>query len=158
MADNTVRGRFVWHELYTPNVAGAHEFYSKTAGWKTQGWEQDPSYRMFAAPTGPLGATQSRTGVPQWWHIGATDVDAQSRQRLGARSRGAADAANAGRYAVLADRAARRSGALARRAPPETDPSTANSAAGLRRRSDPSRRLASTRSCSAGTSLANTLG
>ena len=29
MADATAKGRFVWHELITPNAAGAHEFYSK---------------------------------------------------------------------------------------------------------------------------------
>src|SRR5688572_5817723 len=26
MADNTVRGRFVWHELMTPDTSGAHAF------------------------------------------------------------------------------------------------------------------------------------
>jgi hypothetical protein len=57
MADNTVRGRFVWHELITPNGAGAHEFYGKTLGWAKQGWDQQPSYQMFTAASGPLGAT-----------------------------------------------------------------------------------------------------
>ena len=56
MADANVRGRFVWHELYTPNPAGAHEFYGKTVGWKSQAWDQDPGYVMFTAPTGPIGA------------------------------------------------------------------------------------------------------
>src|SRR5262245_5602166 len=78
MADNTVRGRFVWHELITPNGAGAHEFYGKTIGWKKQGWEQDPSYQMFTASSGPLGATvEKRDAVPQWLaYVGTTDVDA----------------------------------------------------------------------------------
>ena len=108
MADNTVRGRFVWHELYTPNGDGAHEFYSKTAGWKTQGWEQDPSYRMFAAPTGPLGASvETRDGVPQWVpYIGTLDVDAtvEAAKRLGAKvTKEPETLPNAGRYAVLTD-------------------------------------------------------
>ena len=55
MADATVRGEFVWHDLLTPNAAGAHEFYRKAVGWKTQPWERDPSYVMFAAPSGPIG-------------------------------------------------------------------------------------------------------
>ncbi len=108
MADNTVRGRFVWHELYTPNGDGAHEFYSKAVGWKTQGWEQNPSYRMFAAPTGPLGATvESRDGVPEWVpYIGTTDVDAtvETAKRLGAKvTKEPETLPNAGRYAVLTD-------------------------------------------------------
>jgi len=32
MANATVRGRFVWHELYTPNRPGSQEFYGKVAG------------------------------------------------------------------------------------------------------------------------------
>ena len=76
MTDNTVRGRFVWHELITPNGAGAHEFYGKTLGWKKQSWEQDASYQMFAAASGPLGATvEKRDAVPHWLpYIGTTVV------------------------------------------------------------------------------------
>jgi hypothetical protein len=108
MADNTVRGRFVWHELYTPNKAGAHEFYTKTLPWKVQGWEQDPSYTMFTAASGPLGASvESRDGAPRWLpYIGALDVDAtvESAQRLGATVvQPATTLPNAGRYAVLKD-------------------------------------------------------
>jgi predicted enzyme related to lactoylglutathione lyase len=107
MADN-VRGRFVWHELVTPNGKGAHEFYSKSVGWKTQGWEQDSSYQMFVAPTGPLGATvESRDGVPRWIpYVGTDDVDAtvETAKRLGATVTTApADIPNGGRYAILAD-------------------------------------------------------
>ena len=57
MADATVRGRFVWHDLLTPNSAGAHEFYRKALGWETQAWDQDRSYLMFAGPNGPIGGT-----------------------------------------------------------------------------------------------------
>ena len=63
MADANVRGRFVWHELYTPNPAGAHEFYAKAVGWKAEAWEQDPDYVMFQAPSGPIGADISFKGV-----------------------------------------------------------------------------------------------
>jgi predicted enzyme related to lactoylglutathione lyase len=92
----------------TPNVAGAHEFYSTTLGWKTQAGEQDPSYQMFAAPSGPLGAAvETRTGAPQWVpYIGTIDVDATTAAATGLGGRvavPAADISNAGRYALLAD-------------------------------------------------------
>jgi predicted enzyme related to lactoylglutathione lyase len=108
MADNTVRGRFVWHELVTPNGEGAHEFYSKAVGWKTQAWEQDSSYQMFVASTGPLGATvESRDGVPHWVpYVGVTDVDATVAKATALGAKVAMEPAslpNAGRYAVLTD-------------------------------------------------------
>jgi predicted enzyme related to lactoylglutathione lyase len=108
MADNTVRGRFVWHELLTPNGAGAHEFYSNVLGWQTEAWEHDPSYRMFAAKTGPLGAAvEKRDGVPQWIaYIGTDDVDAtvEAATRLGASvTTPPTTVPNAGRLAVLTD-------------------------------------------------------
>jgi hypothetical protein len=108
MADATVRGRFVWHDLLTPNPGGAHEFYGKVLGWKKQTWEQDPSYLMFAAPSGPIGGTvDARALTPHWLpYIGTTDVDAtvEKATQLGARVLSAAQALpNGGRYATLAD-------------------------------------------------------
>ena len=106
MAD--ARGKFVWHELITPNAAGAHEFYSKTLGWKQQAWDQDKSYSMFVAPTGPLGAAvENRNGVPRWLaYIDVPSVDATvaAAVRLGAKVlTPPADIANGGRHAALAD-------------------------------------------------------
>jgi predicted enzyme related to lactoylglutathione lyase len=108
MADNTVRGRFVWHELLTPNKAGAHDFYSKAVGWAKQAWDQDPSYTMFAAASGPLGASiESREGTPHWRpYIGTLDVDetVATATRLGAKvTSPPASLPNAGRFAVLED-------------------------------------------------------
>lgn len=108
MANATVRGRFVWHELYTPNRAGSQEFYGKVAGWKVQAWDQDPEYQMFAANTGPIGAAiEDRAGTPQWLtYIGTTDVDAtaDAATRAGGRVQMAPTSLpNGGRYAVLAD-------------------------------------------------------
>ncbi len=108
MADDTVRGRFVWHELLTPNKAGAHEFYSKAVGWAKQAWEQDPSYTMFAAASGPLGASiESREETPHWRpYIGTLDVDeaVATATRLGAEVlTPATSLPNAGRFAVLQD-------------------------------------------------------
>lgn len=108
MADLTVRGQFVWHELWTPNPAGAHEFYSNVVGWSTQAWEQDPSYSMFVGPKGPLGgALHKRAGTPQWLpYVGVTDVDAAAATvaRLGGRTQTPpANLPNGGRHAVLVD-------------------------------------------------------
>lgn len=108
MADASVRGRFVWHELSTPNPAGALEFYGKTVGWRKQAWEQDPNYLMFVAPTGPIGATvEARNGTPHWLpYVGTPNVDAtvEAATRLGASvTTPPTDIPSGGRYAVLAD-------------------------------------------------------
>ena len=108
MADGSVRGRFVWHDLQTPNPAGAHDFYGRVLGWNKQAWDQDPSYLMFAAPTGPLGgAVETRNATPQWLaYIGTTDVDEAiaAATALGGRVLTPATALpNGGRYAVLVD-------------------------------------------------------
>lgn len=108
MADATIRGRFVWHDLMTPNPAGAHEFYGKTVGWKQQAWDQDPSYQMFAAPSGPIGGSiEARAQTPHWLaYIGTPDLDAAvaTATSLGARVLHPAESLpNGGRYASLAD-------------------------------------------------------
>lgn len=108
MADATARGKFVWHELVTPNAAGAHEFYSKAVGWKRQAWEHDKSYSMFVGPAGPIGAAvENRSAVPHWRaYIGVPSVDAAvaTAVRLGAKVlTPPTDVPNAGRHAALAD-------------------------------------------------------
>ena len=108
MADSTARGRFVWHELMTPNGAGAHEFYKKTVGWNTQAWEHDKSYVMFVGPNGPLGASiESRDGAPQWIpYVGTDEVDATAQEatrRGGGVTKPTASIADGGTYAVLTD-------------------------------------------------------
>jgi predicted enzyme related to lactoylglutathione lyase len=108
MADNTVRGRFVWHELMTPDTSGAHAFYSKVVGWKTQPWEHDPSYQMFAAASGPLGGSVAQpSGTPHWLHyIGTPDIDATVatvKSRGGSVTKEITSMPNGGKYAVLAD-------------------------------------------------------
>lgn len=108
MADGTVRGEFVWHDLLTPNAAGAHEFYKKAVGWKTQPWERDSSYVMFAAPSGPIGGvTEARAATPHWVsYISTSDVDAttEAATRLGARVQTPpTPLPNGGRFALLFD-------------------------------------------------------
>jgi predicted enzyme related to lactoylglutathione lyase len=108
MADPSVRGRFVWHELWTPNSAGAHEFYSELVGWRTQAWEHDASYSLFVGPNGPIGGAEVRkSGTPQWVpYLGVADADAAAATvaRLGGRAlTPPTDLPNGGRHAVLVD-------------------------------------------------------
>lgn len=108
MADKTIRGRFVWHELMTADSAAAHGFYNKVLGWSSQPAEHDPSYSMFAAATGPLGGTVAQSaGAPGWLHyIGTTDLEATVRQakELGASvTKEITPTGTGGSYAVLTD-------------------------------------------------------
>jgi predicted enzyme related to lactoylglutathione lyase len=108
MADPSVRGRFVWHELWTPNSAGAHEFYSELVGWRSQAWEHDASYSLFVGPNGPVGGAEvKKAGTPQWVpYVGVTDVDAATATatELGGRAQTPpTDLPNGGRHAVLVD-------------------------------------------------------
>jgi predicted enzyme related to lactoylglutathione lyase len=108
MTDSAARGRFVWHELLTPNGPAAQAFYARTLGWKTQGWEHDPSYSLFVGTSGPLGASiEKRTATPQWVaYIGTPDVAAtvDAAVRLGGRLITPPTVVpNAGTHAVLAD-------------------------------------------------------
>ena len=108
MADQSIRGRFVWHDLMTPDVAGAHGFYSKALGWTTQAFDQDPSYPMFAAGSGPIGGSVAEpSGSPHWLpYIGTPDVAAtieQAKSLGGNVVKGATSIPNGGTYAILSD-------------------------------------------------------
>lgn len=108
MAQVPVSGWFVWHELLTPNAAGAHDFYANTLGWEPQPWDGDPAYVMFKARSGPAGATvESKSAIPHWLpYISTRDVDAtiEAAGRLGGRvEKPATPLPNGGRYAVLVD-------------------------------------------------------
>lgn len=108
MADQSVRGRFVWHELVTPDANAAHAFYGKAIGWKPQPWEEDASYVMFAAQRGPIGATVAGNGsAPHWLpYIGTGDIDATielAKQKGGSVVKDVDTLSTGSRYAVLQD-------------------------------------------------------
>jgi predicted enzyme related to lactoylglutathione lyase len=109
MADQRVRGRFVWHELTTPDANAAHAFYSKAIGWKSQPWEEDSSYVMFAAPRGPVGATvnSSDGAAPSWLpYIGTGDIEStieQAKENGGSVLEEIDTLSSGSRYAVLQD-------------------------------------------------------
>ena len=108
MADQSVRGRFVWHELVTPDSNAAHAFYGKAIGWKSQPWEEDASYVMFAAARGPIGATVGGNGSAAHWlpYVGTGDLDATielAKQKGGSVVKDVATLSTGSRYAVLQD-------------------------------------------------------
>jgi predicted enzyme related to lactoylglutathione lyase len=112
MSNADIRGRFVWHELMTTDIKAAGAFYPKFTSWKTQSWDKDPSYTMWAGAKGAFGGVRTlsdaaRAAGPHWLpYIGTPDVDAavQAAQTLGARVyMGATDIPDTGRFAVLAD-------------------------------------------------------
>jgi predicted enzyme related to lactoylglutathione lyase len=114
MANATVRGRFVWHELMTTDTKSAASFYSKVVGWKTQAWEHDPSYTTFIANGRPMAGLMllpedaKAMGAPPSWliYIGTADVDEAARQAasLGGKIlRAATDIPTIGRFAVIQD-------------------------------------------------------
>ena len=108
-----VRGRFVWHQLMTRDVAGAKKFYSKLIGWKTIPWPLDPAYTVCHADVGPVAGIMEIPAdmpaeVPAHWiqYIGTRDVDgtAEAAVRAGGSVLTAPnDMQGAGRYAVLKD-------------------------------------------------------
>lgn len=114
---STVRGRFLWYDLMTPDVDAATRFYSAITGWTLTPWatgEGRPPYTMWTNHDAPLGgvmtlsAEQAARGAPPHWlaYIGTPDVDATHHEALalGARSLVApTDIPTVGRFAVLAD-------------------------------------------------------
>jgi predicted enzyme related to lactoylglutathione lyase len=108
-----VRGRFVWHQLMTRDVAGAKKFYSKLVGWKTLPWPLDPAYTVCHADAGPVAGIMEITPdlpaeVPSHWllYIGTRDVDGTAEAAVragGSIVKEPSDMAGAGRYAVLKD-------------------------------------------------------
>jgi predicted enzyme related to lactoylglutathione lyase len=113
MSNAEIRGRFIWHELVTPDPAAAAAFYSKVVPWKAQPSAQ-PSYMLWmAGKTGTGGlvalpAEEEAAGrAPHWLvYIGTPDVDAtvQEAERLGATVMKAPEnVPEVGRYAVLTD-------------------------------------------------------
>ncbi len=113
MADASVRGRFVWHELMTTDTKSAGNFFTKIVGWKTQASPQDPNYTVFVT-TRPMAGLMvvpreaaAMGAGPSWMtYIGSPNVDETARQAtsLGGKTlRAPEDIPTVGRFAVLAD-------------------------------------------------------
>lgn len=112
MADATIRGRFVWHELMTTDSKAAADFYARVIGWKVKPWEQNPSYLMMSMGSAPMAGVFPRPDEasetpPLWYTYMATpDVDATSRQAeaLGGKvMRAPSDIPTIGRFSIIRD-------------------------------------------------------
>ena len=107
------RGRFVWHELMTPDTAAAEQFYKEVIGWRTSKMEGFDYTFWWAGEqmVGGLMATipeAAEMGAPPSWlaYIEVPDCDATVAQaeQLGAKVLMPAKTMEmAGRFAVLTD-------------------------------------------------------
>lgn len=113
----SARGRFLWYELMTTDVAGAKEFYRKAVGWDSAPWEGAsavPSYHLWTNGGTPLGGLmdlpeQARAGgaPPSWTaYISTPDVDgtiARGKTLNGSVLVEPVDLPDVGRFAILSD-------------------------------------------------------
>jgi len=111
MSNAEVLGRFVWHELMTPDPAGAAAFYPKVLPWRTAP-SSLPGYTIFMAGQtqigGLMGSPSDSSAATAHWliYVGTPNVDSTCTQAqgLGAHMvKAPADIPNVGRFAVLAD-------------------------------------------------------
>jgi len=111
VAEPSSRGRFVWHELVTPNPAAAIAFYPAITGWTVQPFADNPSYKMWSAGQTMIGGVMDLPGgpsAPPHWlpYVGVDDVDDSVRQAVGLGANvqvPAQDIPNVGRFAILID-------------------------------------------------------
>jgi predicted enzyme related to lactoylglutathione lyase len=107
-------GRFVWHDLTTPSMAGAQEFYGKLLGWTFKSVETGPGQPAYALiqlgdrQIGGITETPAGSHFPPYWlgYVSVSDVDAtaDAAQAAGGRvAMGPAEIPHVGRFALLED-------------------------------------------------------
>jgi hypothetical protein len=118
--DTDNRGRFMWHELMTPDPAAAKQFYQEVVGWGTSQWPgQAPDgapadYTMWMAGEAPVGGLMNMppdaaaNGAPPNWlaYVAVPNVDetiAEATRRGGGVLMPAVTMPGVGRFAVLRD-------------------------------------------------------
>jgi uncharacterized protein len=111
MSNAEIRGRFIWHELLTTDIAASSAFYQKVLPWRTQASSM-PGYTIWMAGQTQIGGLMAlpaeAAGAPPHWllYVGTPNVDATcaQAQALGAKvHKAATDIPNVGRFAVLTD-------------------------------------------------------
>ncbi len=113
MSQADLQGKFVWHELMTPDAQAAADFYARVLPWTTEA-STVPGYTLWmsgmAGVAGLMGQPQAvrDSGTPPSWlvYIAAPDVDAtvEAAQRLGGKVlKSPTDIPGIGRFAVLSD-------------------------------------------------------
>ena len=114
MAGESVRGRFVWHELMTTDPQAAKAFYTAVIGWGTKEWDGPQPYTMWTWGESQMGGLielpkeAQDMGVRPYWlaYIGTPDVDATVARatELGATTlMPPKDIPTIGRFAILQD-------------------------------------------------------
>jgi predicted enzyme related to lactoylglutathione lyase len=115
MPDESVRGRFVWHELLTSDPEAAQAFYKPLIGWETAAFEgADEPYTMWTYEEQPMGGVMElpadavEMGASPHWlpYMGVEDVDASVEQAKGlggSALRDPFDVPTVGRIGILAD-------------------------------------------------------
>jgi len=106
MADN-MRGRFVWHELMTPDPKAAVLFYGKVAGWTPKPYDKNPDYTMLTYNGMRMGGVLKHD-APRLWlpYIASPNVDVTAREAVelgGEVVKPAADIPDVGRFAMIKD-------------------------------------------------------
>jgi uncharacterized protein len=104
---DSVRGKFVWHELMTPDPKAAAAFYGKVVGWQPQPYERDPNYTLLNYGGRPMGGILGHE-APRLWltYIATPNVDSTAREAVqlgGTVVKPAADIPEIGRFAILTD-------------------------------------------------------
>lgn len=135
-AATDTRGRFVWHELMTNDLAAAEDFYGSVVGWTTQR-SQMPGMEYISWMAGNVGIgglmilpeEAKAMGAPPHWYayMEVPDVDAAAARvtRSGGRVyAGPMTVDTVGRFAILADPQGANFAVIASATPlaPETDP------------------------------------
>lgn len=134
MADASVRGRILWYELLTTDMAAAERFYTAVVGWTTTAMEGSPQpYKMFMrtadAPVAGLMTIPEGMGFPPHWgmYVGVPNLEAavaQVEKLKGSALSPVIEVPNIGRMRTMKDP----QGAMfsvyepARPAPPEAKP------------------------------------
>jgi predicted enzyme related to lactoylglutathione lyase len=105
-------GQIVWHDLMTPDVAGAQRFYGELLGWSFNVWKPGefdyPMIRVGESDHGGIFGQDPSQGVPPHWvaYVRADDVDAATARAAAAGGSILAEARDipeVGRFAVIAD-------------------------------------------------------
>lgn len=106
MADN-LRGRFVWHELMTPDPKAAVSFYGKVVGWQPKPYDKNPDYTMLNYGGKEMGGVLKHDPPSQWLpYIATPNVDSTAREAVqigGDVVKPAADIPDIGRFAIIRD-------------------------------------------------------
>ena len=113
MSTTKTTGRFIWHELFSPDPKTALAFYAELFGWKSAEVDMGPSgkYTILKAGAKDVGGAVPADGakaIPAHWNVYFTsrDADATAKKVEGLGGKvlmKPENIPNVGRFAVLAD-------------------------------------------------------